>query len=67
MEFYFLSKHIPKFYVILKNDQNNIFFNKGKFPTKPIHLGNVGTRYNQNDKHFLGGVVSVSSESSMNN
>jgi hypothetical protein len=32
-----------------------------KYPVKPIHLGNKGTRYNMdgNDSQFLGGVLSV--------
>ena len=35
-----------------------------KYPDKPIHLGNRGTRYNKDgkDKDFLGGVLSVSKQ-----
>ena len=35
-----------------------------KYPNKPIHLGNLGTRYNENDSdpNFLGGVISFKYE-----
>ena len=35
-----------------------------EYPNTPIHLANMGTRYNKDkkDKHFLGGVISVNTE-----